>query len=132
MTHHSLTLTLLSEPLAICRLAADAAVPDWTARATIFCSITRTRTELSIVADERAVPASVDAMRGYRALRVEGPLPLDLIGVLASMAGPLAAAAIPIFPLATYDTDYLLVRDADLARTIDVLGSAGHAIVADS
>ncbi|MEP6691501.1 MAG: ACT domain-containing protein [Gemmatimonadaceae bacterium] len=126
--NHSLRLTLLMEPLAICRLAMNAALPDWTTGATTFLSMTRTHTELSIVADERAMPAGLDAARGYRALRVEGPLSLGLVGVFASLAAPLAAAGIPIFPVATYDTDYLLVRDSELEAAIEVLGDAGHLI----
>jgi hypothetical protein len=123
---HSLPLTVLAAPLALCRLASSDPIPEWTARASTFLTISRTPTELSIVADEQAVPAASNAQRGYRAIRVEGPLPLDLIGIFAMIAGPLANASIPIFPIATYDTDYVLVAEAHLARAVDALREAGH------
>ena len=124
-----LALTVLDDRFAICRLPADAEVPEWVTRAAAFLSVSRTPTELSIIADEGAIPAELDAQRGYRALRVEGPLPLELVGVLAALAAPLAAAGVPIFPVATYDTDYLFVRDTELARAVAALVAAGNRVI---
>ena len=125
---HSLPLHALAVPLALCRLSASDAIPAWTARARTFLTISRTPTELSIVADESAVPADVDAQRGFRALRVEGPLPLDLIGIFAAIAAPLAEASVPIFPIATYDTDYVLVAQGHFERAVSALEAAGHRV----
>ena len=124
----SLRLTLLAEPVALCRSESGKAIPQWTAMARAFLTISRTPTELSIVADESVVPADVDAQRGYRVLRVEGPLPLDLVGVFAALASPLAEAGVPIFPIATYDTDYLLVAGAMISQAVVTLRAAGHTI----
>lgn len=124
----SLPLTLLPEPLAICRLAPDAPVPAWTEAARQFLTVSRTPDELSIVVDESAVPGGLEARRGYRALRVDGPLALDLVGIVAALAAPLAGAGIPIFPIATYDTDYLLVFGEQLEQAIAVLERAGHRV----
>jgi hypothetical protein len=124
-----LRLTWLAERVALCRFAANAPVPPWTAQARQFLTITRTPAELSIVADENVVPADAGAQRGYHLLRVEGPLALDLVGVFASLASPLADAAIPIFPIATFDTDYLLIRASDIDRALAVLRGVGHVIV---
>ncbi|HEU4586152.1 MAG TPA: ACT domain-containing protein [Gemmatimonadaceae bacterium] len=128
----ALTLAVLEGRFAVCRLAAGSEVPPWIAQADTFLTVSRTPTELSIVADESAVPAAMDAQRGYRALRVEGPLPLELVGVLAAIATPLAAARVPIFPIATYDTDYLLVPDAQLASAVSALLAAGHRVITRS
>lgn len=125
---HSLPLTALTAPLALCRLSASDEIPEWTARARTFLTISRTPTELSIVADESAVPADVEAQRGYRALRVEGPLPLDLIGIFAALSVPLAASNVPIFPIATYDTDYVLVAESHFERAVSALEAAGHRV----
>jgi hypothetical protein len=127
---HSLPLRALAAPLALCRLQPSDVIPEWTAHARTFLTISRTPTELSIIADESAVPAAVDAQRGYRALHVEGPLPLDLIGVFAAIAAPLAAANVPIFPIATYDTDYVLVAESHFERAVRALEAAGHSITA--
>ena len=77
---------------------------------------------------EDDVPAEERAERGYRGLAVRGPLDFSLVGIVAALATPLAAAGVSIFVVSTYDTDYLFVRDADLARAADVLRAAGHTI----
>lgn len=124
-----LTLTVLSAPLALCRLAPTDAIPAWTAQARTFLTISRTPSELSVVADESVVPPTVDAHRGFRALRVEGPLPLELVGIAAAIAGALAAAKVPIIPIGTYDTDYVLVHADVLTRAIAALEGARHRVV---
>ncbi len=106
-----LSLTLLPEAMAICRLDAAAPPPAW-ATAAPWWSITRTAEELSVVCAESSVPAGVSASRGWQALRPAGPLPLDQTGLLASVTGPLAAAHVSVFALATYDTDYVLIPAA--------------------
>jgi len=122
-----LTLDLLPGRLAIARLPPDADTPEW-ARGGPLVATTRTDDELSIVCTEARVPTEVTAERGLRALRVRGPLEFTLTGVLASLAAPLAAAEIAIFAVSTYDTDYLLVRDADIEAAVRSLVDAGHII----
>lgn len=120
-----LTLSILPETFAVCRLEAHAPIPDWT-RASSFNSITRTRDELSIVCDERNVPQQVTGERGWRCLKLEGPFDFALVGILVSVVEPLARAAISVFAIATYDTDYVLIKAADLLRARQVLIEAGH------
>jgi uncharacterized protein len=45
---------------------------------------------------------------------------------MAQFTAPLARAGISILALATFDTDYLLVRNPDLSRALGALRSAGH------
>jgi hypothetical protein len=117
-------LTILGAPVAVCRLAANAAVPAW-ARGALM-SITRTTDELSIVCDDDAVPHDVQAERGWRALKLEGPIPFEMTGVAAALLKPLAEAHISIFLISTYDTDYLLLKAETFARAVDVLRAAGY------
>jgi hypothetical protein len=128
MPTHSLPITVLPARFALCRLQPHDVIPEWTSSAREFLTISRTRTELSIVADEVALPPNVEATRGFRVLRVEGPLPLGMVGVAASIAGPLADAGISIIPIGTYDTDYILVQDADLPHALSTLTAAGHIV----
>ena len=123
-----LILCVLPDRLAVCRLAADAELPDW-AQPGDLLSITRTRQELSIVCAERWAPPEVVAERGWRALQVQGPLDFTLVGVLASLAQPLAQAGISLFALSTFDTDYLLVKEAALERASAALRLAGHTLL---
>jgi hypothetical protein len=123
----NLRLAVLPERLAVCRLGPEDAVPEW-ARAVGFSSVTRTRDELSVVCPEAAVPGEVRCERGWRSLVVAGPLDFGLVGVIASLAEPLARAGVPVFALSTFDTDYLLVKENRLAEAGAVLAAAGHEI----
>jgi len=113
-----------SDSFAILRLPADAEVPPWASAA--FSSVTRTVDELSVVVPESRLPESSQAEGEWRLLQVDGPLDLSQVGILASLASPLAAAGISIFALSTFDTDYVMVRDADLERAVAALEAAGH------
>lgn len=121
-------LTLQSERLAICRLAATDAFPVWATSVRGFMSFTRTKDELSVVCPDSAVPADVRHEAGWRALQVAGPLDFSLTGVLASLAGPLAAAGVSLFAVSTFDTDYVLVKEVQLAAAVRALEGAGHAV----
>jgi hypothetical protein len=123
-----LPLELLADTLAICRLDAGAAVPTWTAQSSGFLTVSRTAEELSITALQRAVPADVSCERDYRALRVRGPLPLNLVGILTSIADPLAEVGLSICAISTYDTDYVLVKARDLEAALRALERAGHQV----
>jgi enamine deaminase RidA (YjgF/YER057c/UK114 family) len=121
-----MNVTVLPELLAVCRLAASDRVPSWALELHEgLVSITRTPDELSIVCPDDAVPPDVVVESGWRALKLPGPIPFDQAGVLASLADPLAAAGIGIFAVSTYDTDYVLVKEADLERALAALETPG-------
>jgi len=72
------------------------------------------------------VAEGVRVERGWVALKLEGPFPFSMTGVLASFLQPLAEAKIPIFAIATFDTDYVLVKREDLEQAKNKLAAAGH------
>jgi len=115
-------LHVLPGRFAVCRLAADAAVP-----ATFF-SVTRTPDELSVVCAEELAPEGARCENGWRILQVAGPLDFSLTGVLAAIAAPLANAGVSIFALSTFDTDYVMVKEANLAKAVEALRAAGHRV----
>jgi len=123
-----LTLQLGARRVAVCRLDADAAVPDWFATAGTPCALVRTGDELSLVAPQDAVPDDVLAERDWAVLTVEGPLDLALTGILATLSGVLARAGVPIFALSTFDSDLLLVPDGRRGAAIAALRRAGHEV----
>jgi hypothetical protein len=120
-------LTALGDRYAVCRLDPGAEMPQ-PRRSDGFISITRTDEELSVVCREELTPATARCEKGWRCLKVEGPLDFSEIGIVASLAGPLAAAGISIFVISTYETDYLLVKDDKLAEATRILARAGHTI----
>jgi hypothetical protein len=120
-------LYVLDELYAIVRLEPDADLPVWL-RGGHFWSATRTESELSLVCREDDVPPDASAERGWCALELAGPLDFSLTGVVAALVTPLAEAEIPIFILSTFETDYLLVREHDLHRSVDALTDAGYEV----
>jgi hypothetical protein len=122
-----LTLDLLADELAVCRLPVDAAIPNW-AWSGELTSITSSDDELSVVCAADPVPDDVQHTPGWRALRVHGQLDFGLVGILAGLSKALADAGISIFAISTYDTDYLLVRNEQLGAAVEALTAAGYAV----
>ncbi len=123
----TLPLTVLQGRLSICRLDAGTEVPGWAVGASFF-SVTRTEDELSVVCPEEDAPEGVSQERGWRALKLEGPLDLSTAGILSSVAAPLAQAGVSIFALSTFDTDYVLVRERRLDLAVDTLREHGYSV----
>ena len=119
--------TLLPDTFTIVRMSAHDAIPSW-AQGGSFVSVTRTATELSIVCRETSVPAGTHADRGWQCLRVEGPIPLKTVGIAAEFTSVLAKANVSVFPIATYDTDYVLVKGDRVETATDALRAAGHSV----
>ncbi|HEY4525795.1 MAG TPA: ACT domain-containing protein [Candidatus Paceibacterota bacterium] len=115
-----LTISVLPQDLSVCRFGSNDA-PKLPERG--FYSITKTADELSVVCESDAIPPNCPKVeKGWRALKVEGPLDFSLTGILASLATPLAEAGISIFAISTYDTDYVLVKSENLPGAVEVLG----------
>lgn len=120
-------LILLPETFTICRLPADAP-PPLAALAGSFAALSRSADELSVVCPADRLPADLPGATlsaGWRCLRVAQAMDLSLVGVMARLSGALAAAGISLFAVATYDTDYLLVRAELLDQALTALADAG-------
>lgn len=116
-------LSLLPDRLIVCRLPPTAAWPALPS--TGFVSVTRTMDELSIVCPEGWPIEGAARAEGWRCLKLEGPFALTTSGILAPVAQALAAAGVSVLPIATYDTDYLLVRDTQLTAALGAARSVG-------
>ncbi|MFI5095674.1 MAG: ACT domain-containing protein [Candidatus Acidiferrales bacterium] len=118
-------LSLLPESFAIVGLPPHADLPVWATEGPFF-SVTRTSDELSIIVEESRVPAGVQSQGGWCVIKVQGPFVLSEVGILAALAGPLAASQISLLVVTTFDTDYLLVASENLAAAVSTLERAGH------
>jgi hypothetical protein len=128
MNHNNLTLSLLPDNYSICRLGPEADIPPWALGGDFF-SITRTEQELSLVCSQGVVPDDVQCEKGWRCIRVVGPLDFSWTGILASLTASLAEAGISVFAISTFDTDYLLVKAENLKRAVLKLKEAGHSFL---
>lgn len=121
MENKKLTLSMLPEKFGICHLAANSPIPPWATSGDFF-SITRTDQELSIVYPQEKIPGGVLIEEDWRAFRIEGVVDgIYAVGIIASLSEPLARAGISIFNISTYETNYILVEEKNLAKAKEVL-----------
>ena len=123
-TSPALRLIGLEGLFAVCRLPAGAPIPSWALSGSLV-SVTRTPDELSIVCPQACVPPGIRSEPGWRCFQAPGPLDFALTGILARLTVALAAAGVPVFALSTFDTDYLLIRQADAARALAAWAASG-------
>jgi len=82
------------------------------------------RAETTVVVAEAALdgmPAPAEVERGWQRITFAGPLPWELVGFLADVAGRLAAARIPFTSMSGFTTDHVLVRSAQAEVALAVL-----------
>jgi hypothetical protein len=121
---------VLDGDYAVCRLAEGVDVGAVPPSGTGFWSLTEVGAERSLVCLEDLVGDDAGVVvRGWRVLEVVGPLDLGMPGVMAALAAPLADAAVPIFPIATHDTDWILVPGAQLDAAVAALRAAGNEVL---
>ena len=75
-----LTLQLLPNNFAICKLAPNMEIPSWLNSSSLF-SITRTSDELSIVCEDSIVSPGICTESGWACLKVVGTIDFSLIGI---------------------------------------------------
>lgn len=122
-----MTLTWLPALYAVSRLEPSSDVPSWAWEGG-FASVTRTVDEISVVCEESVVPSDVRAERGWSVLKLEGPMDLCAVGVLAKMTKTLAEAGLCLFAVSTFDTDYVLVKAEAAEMAGEALRRAGYEV----
>lgn len=120
-----LKLQLLATPLAVCKLASvSSSVPKGG-----FVALTVTSTEVSLTCEEGQVPDNaLKVEKGWRALQVVGQLDFSLVGILAGISGVLARANISVFVISTFDTDFVMVKQASVDAACEALRAGGYSI----
>jgi hypothetical protein len=123
-----LNISVLPGNYSIYRFQAVSDIPDWIYTSD-FYSKTRTEDEISVVANQvdYLVPDLI-CNRDWCILKIDGHLDLSLVGIVADLSTILKSRKIPIFVISTYDTDYFLIKQADLSKGIKALEEKGHKI----
>jgi hypothetical protein len=119
----ALHLTIHRQEYALTKCAAGASAPSGGR----FASVSRLG-EATTIVSERAFAPEGEIQAGFRLIEIEGEFALDSVGVVASVAGPLAAAGIGLFAFSVWSTDAFLIRDDDIVRAIAALSAAGHCV----
>lgn len=119
-------LKKLPYDLTVCKVASLADVP----LDTEFFFLGKTDEELSLVCRTEDVPVvTVERDDGWKSFRIEGVLEFSMIGILSKLSGILAENEIGLFAVSTYNTDYILVKEANFAKALEVLAAEGYTIV---
>jgi hypothetical protein len=123
-----LTLIRLKNSFSIYRFNVEDDIPQeiWAAE---FASATKTIDELSIVVSDDISLTGNKTSSGWLCFYVQGPLPHDMVGIMAELSGSLAKAQCSIFALSTYDTDYILFKQDQENLVATELQKAGHALI---
>ncbi|MDL2234858.1 ACT domain-containing protein [Christensenellaceae bacterium OttesenSCG-928-L17] len=122
-------LQVLTPDFSVCKLEHSAGV-----RVDIpFTCLFQTDDECSLVCKTEFVPQNTIAREdGWRMLRIQGTLDFSLIGILARLTDVLQNAGVSVFALSTYQTDYLLIKQAALPAALHALVSAGYEITEEA
>lgn len=95
-----------------------------------FCFIGKTDEEISLVCPTESVPENVmNRDDNWKAFRIQGILDFSLVGILSRISTLLAENKIGIFAISTYNTDYILTKEENYNRALEVLAQAGYQII---
>lgn len=118
-------LKQLGYELSICKLAS---VRDIDLSSEFFF-MGKTDEEISLVCRTQDVPEGCTHRDdGWKGFHIQGILDFSLIGILSEISGILASSRIGIFAVSTYNTDYILVKEENYGKALDVLRDAGYVI----
>ena len=119
-------LKKIDHKLTVCKVA-DVSDIDMSAD---FYFVGKTDEELSLVCRTEDTPAKTTARDDrWRGFRIQGMLDFSLIGILSKLAGILAENKIGIFAVSTYNTDYILVKEENFEKALDILSAEGYTVV---
>lgn len=119
-------LKKLENKLTVCKVE-DLSTVDMTAE---LFFIGKTDEEISLVCKTEDTPENTtERDDGWKGFRIQGVLDFSLIGILSKLSGILAEQKIGIFAVSTYNTDYILVKEENYERALEVLASEGYEIV---
>jgi hypothetical protein len=122
----SLTLSLLAESYAVCRLPAGTPVTPPEPGA--FSLLVQAAEETTLVCPLDQAPPGAETDPGWRCFRIMQSFDFSVPGILASVLEPLAKAGIGIFATSTFSTDYVLVKEEDATRAVEAQRAAGHRV----
>ena len=95
-----------------------------------FYFIGKTDEEYSLVCITDDTPDNTTQREdGWEGFRIQGVLEFSMIGILSEISTILANKKIGIFVVSTFNTDYILVKEDNFEKALNVLSSAGYRII---
>ena len=119
-------LKALDNDLTVCKVSS---VNDINLHNDLFF-IGKTDEEISLVCETKYVPDNtVERDDGWKAFRIQGILDFSMIGILSDISGILAENDIGIFAISTFNTDYILVKQENFEKALEVLSDSEYRII---
>jgi hypothetical protein len=119
-----LTMIVLDGEYSLCRLPAGSSLPTWVSTSA-FYNISHTSDELSVVCESKYVPETIQQDANWKLLKIAAVLDLSLTGITAKFSTALANAGVNLCVIATFDTDYIMVKSIKLPTAMAALEQAG-------
>lgn len=95
-----------------------------------YVFIGKTDEENSLVCETSKVPNNATHIdNGWKAFRIQVVLDFSLIGMLSKISTLLAENKIGIFAISTYNTDYILTKEENFQKAIDILEKNNYKII---
>lgn len=94
-----------------------------------FFAVTYNLDDITIICvEETPVHKGKELSNGWRVLQIKGPFQQENSSLVREIARILRAAEIDIVVSAAFDTDYLLIKQEQLAAALDALESAQYQV----
>ena len=123
---YQMELKTIKYNLSVCKVT-DISDIDLTSD---FYFVGKTDEELSLVCKTEDTPQNTTEREdGWRGFRIQGVLDFSMIGILSKLSGILAEHKIGIFAVSTYNTDYILVKEENFERSLEVLIAEGYTVI---
>ena len=116
----------LKQKLSICKLKQ---IPPISTGDIVFYA--RTDEEISLVCETDKIPRDLleeNPSDDWRAFRIVGKLDFSLTGILSRISKILADNSIGIFAISTFNTDYILVKEENFNRALDILVESDYEV----
>ncbi len=123
----SLELERLPGTYAVCQLPRSGPLPSLKPDQNLYAVLVA-KDEITVVCEESLAPEGSKIQPGWACLKLKGPFPFELTGILLAVLSPLASVGVGIFALSTFNTDYVLVSKDSIELTIRTLREAGHVV----
>lgn len=122
-----LNLSVLAKNITIYKLGSvnGLSIPSQAS----FFTLTITDDEYSVMSDVHLELNSISSSSDWKAIKVVGDLPFDIVGVTSNLCLSLANNCIGIMAVCTHDRDFILVKNKDLDRAKEALLNSGHTFV---
>lgn len=95
-------------------------------------NLTVTVDEISLVAPTTFVESFSSIVTqqsaSWQTLKIDHTLDFSMVGVIAQLSQCLAQQSISVFVISTFNTDYLLVKEEQIEKTLWLLQQQGHTL----